>query len=144
MDLDIYTYSVFGLVAVLAACLCWLQSRATRFDAVETAQQKKLRAGQQAEVEFAAAAEAAMTDLKCSVEGLATCLANMELRMRTVDQRQRKFDDMANQMTRRRGFDEALHMVRDGKPAVEVARSCALPLAEAQLLSRIHQQSLAH
>lgn len=144
MDLDIYSYSIFGVVAVLTACLCWLQSRATRLDADDLQQQEKRRAGQQAEMEFAAAAEVAMTDLKCSVEGLATCLANMELRMRTVDQRQRKFDDMANQMTRRRGFDDALHMLRDGKPAAEVARSCALPLAEAQLLSRIHQHSQAH
>lgn len=141
MDLDVYTYAVFAAVAVLAVSFVWLCKRR---QAVGGPDPRKLVEGQKAEVEFAAAAEAAMLDLKASVEGLATCLANMELRMRTVDQRQRKFDDMATQFARRRGFDEALNMLRDGKPAAEIARSCALPLAEAQLLSRIHQQSATH
>ncbi len=141
MDLDVYTYAVFAAVAVLAVSFVWLCKRSRAAGGPDP---RKLVEGQKAEVEFAAAAEAAMLDLKASVEGLATCLANMELRMRTVDQRQRKFDDMATQFARRRGFDEALNMLRDGKPAAEIARSCALPLAEAQLLSRIHQQSASH
>ncbi|MGJ8670409.1 MAG: DUF2802 domain-containing protein [Oceanococcus sp.] len=144
MDLDIYTYVTIGAVVVLAACLVGLRSRAAKWNALDESQAKKRREGQQVEVEFAAAAEAAMTDLKISIEGLAACLANMELRMRTVDERQRKFDDMASKIARRRGFDEALHMVRDGKPASEVARTCALPLAEAELLSRIHQGTASH
>ena len=144
MDLDIYTYATLGVVVILAACLFRLRARASRLNQADQQQAEKVRQGQQAEIEFAAAAEAAMNDLKHSVEGLAACLANLELRMRTVDQRQRKFDDMATHIVRRRGFDEAVHMVRDGKPAVEVARSCALPLAEAKLLSRIHHSSSAH
>lgn len=144
LDLDRYTTMVFVLVAVLAIVFVTLLRRQRALDGGETQLRERLQAHQQAELAFAGATEAAMNDLKSSVEGLATCLANLELRMRTVDQRQRKFDDMAVQFSRRRGFDEAVQLVRDGIPPTDVARRCGVPLAEAELLQRIHQQGMAH
>lgn len=143
MPIDSFGLTVVGLIVVLSAGLVALQLRNRGQFATGESKAERERRRQSAELEFVAAAENAMVDLKSSVEGLATCMANLELRMSTVDKRQRKFDEMANQIARRRGFDEALQMVREGKPASEVARLCALPLAEAQLLSRIHQQTHA-
>lgn len=133
--------AVLASIVVLAALLLLLHWRNRRADKSGQSKLQREQQRQSVELEFVTAAETAMLDLKSSVEGLAACLANLELRMSTVDQRQRKFDEMANQIARRRGFDEALQLVRDGKPASDVARMCAIPLAEAQLLSRIHQAS---
>lgn len=144
LDLDRYTALAFGLALVLAVVLVVLLRRQRTLDGGEAQARARMHEHQQAELAFAGATEAAMSDLKSSVEGLATCLANLELRMRTVDQRQRKFDDMAIQFGRRRGFDEAVQLVRDGIPAIDVSRRCGVPLAEAELLQRIHQQSAAH
>ena len=144
LDLDRYTAAIFGLVGVLATVLVLLLRRQRTSDSGDARMRERMQAHQQAELAFAGATEAAMSDLKSSVEGLATCLANLELRMRTVDQRQRKFDDMAVQFSRRRGFDEAVQLVRDGIPPTDVARRCGVPLAEAELLQRIHQQVNAH
>ncbi len=144
LDFDRYTAVVFAVVSVLAAVLVVLLRRQRSLDSGDAKVRERMQQHQQAELAFAGATEAAMNDLKSSVEGLATCLANLELRMRTVDQRQRKFDDMAVQFSRRRGFDEAVQLVRDGIPATDVARRCGVPLAEAELLQRIHQQVTAH
>jgi hypothetical protein len=152
MDIDVYAFSVLGAVVVLTLSLILLvrrhrgietvQGQAATQASAETQVQTQRRGATQAE--FAMAAEQAMLDLKSSVETLATCMANLELRLRSVDQRQHKMDEMSAQLLRRRGFDEALHQVRDGKSAVEVARICSLPLAEVQLLQRIHQKSATH
>lgn len=144
LDLDRYTALTFALVGVLTLVLVVLLRRQRTLDGGDAQMRARMQERQQAELAFAGATEAAMNDLKSSVEGLATCLANLELRMRTVDQRQRKFDDMALQLGRRRGFDEAVQLVRDGIPAVDVSRRCGVPLAEAELLQRIHQQTAAH
>lgn len=142
MIVDTYTLGVFSLVILLTASLVLLRKRRMASD---DGPQRKARwqQRQKAQAEFAMATEQAMLDLKNSVEGLATCMANLELRMRTVDQRQRKLDEQSAQLLRRRGFDEALNLVREGRQSSEIARRCAIPLAEVALLQRIHGQTTA-
>lgn len=144
MIFDTYIVGVFALVAVLSASLLVLHRR--RAGESESDGQRKARwqQRQQAQAEFAMATEQAMVDLKSSVESLATCMANLELRMRTVDQRQRKLDEQSAQLMRRRGFDEALNLVRQGQGKNDIARRCAIPLAEVELLQRIHGRSADH
>lgn len=144
MPVDPYLLIVAASVVVLVGLFVLIKRRDGGRQQVQSAARQSLTQTGQAHAEFAAAAERAMCDLKESVESLATCMANLELRMRAVDARQRKFDEVSAQLLRRRGFDEALHLVRDGKSSSEIARQCAMPLAEVELLQRIHRQGLSH
>ncbi len=142
--IDTHLLGMLVVLAALAGVLLLLARRHQQDAKQQESAQQRLRQRDQAQAEFAVVTDQAMRDLKLSVEGLATCLANMELRLRTLDQRQRKLDEQSAQLIRRRGFDEALNLVRDGRPKMEIARHCALPLAEVELLQRIHGQSAQH
>ncbi len=145
MMFDVYALGTFSFVGLLAASLLLLRRRRRAQSTGDAGQARaQVRKTREAQADFAVAAEQAMLDLKGSVESLATCLANLELRMRSVDQRQRKLDELSGQLMRRRGFDEAVSLVRDGKPALDIARHCALPLAEVELLRRIHERGARH
>ncbi len=142
--IDPYILGVFGIVALLGLGLMRLLRRRRADAARESEIQQRLKARREAQAEFAMATEKAMLDLKTSVEGLATCLANLELRLRTVDARQRKLDDQSALLLRRRGFDEAVTLVRDGKSTDEIASRCGMALAEVELLQRVQGRTLGH
>lgn len=142
--IDPYVLGIVLVVATLALGLVQLLKRHRRHSVRDEQIQQRLKARREAQAEFAMATEKAMLDLKSSVEGLATCLANLELRLRTVDARQRKLDEQSAQLLRRRGFDEAVTLVRDGKSTDEIASRCGMPLAEVELLQRVQRRSLGH
>lgn len=142
--IDPYVLGIVLVVAALALGLVQLLKRHRRHSVRDEQIQQRLKARREAQAEFAMATETAMLDLKSSVEGLATCLANLELRLRTVDARQRKLDEQSAQLLRRRGFDEAVTLVRDGKSTDEIASRCGMPLAEVELLQRVQRRSLGH
>ena len=91
-----------------------------------------------AQLDFAAAAEQAVGDIRHSVSGLAGLLRGAQQRLTELERQSRQLETPGDVAAVEPRLPEAIALAREGIAPQDIMRRCGLSLAEAQLLAQVH------
>ncbi len=99
---------------------------------------RRLIAANQAQAEFAAAAERAMGDIRQSVSGLAGVVQGAQQRLAELERQFQLLENSALRVSRQQSFQESIALAQRGASADDIVSRCGLSRAEAELLAQVH------
>lgn len=131
--LEITALPLLALVSLLLAALTALRWR--RFRGEDS---RRRAAAGQTQLEFAAAAEQAVDDLRQSIGGLANLVQGAQRRLADLERQSQQLEGGSDLTATQARVPEAIALAREGISALDIMRRCGLSVAEARLLAEIH------